>query len=234
MVSRRMPDLLYRRGEWVQFCPSERQLDTYIPQHGRSVYCSPECEPEVEPEPELEHDDVLWSQYNSIRVSTWAFDCYKSSLAPASSPGIFPSPSQRKFHIRKKHPTSWVTSETSSHSPSYISPSISAPTAVESLVTNSTSPPQLSPMSRWSPRSWSCSSPGPVTPPFLTKTNVHLFSDPQAHRPGSTKSIVEKPEPPALPPVEKVQRGRASRLMPKQHYRREHMTTPHPLLPPSA
>ncbi|KAF7351299.1 hypothetical protein MSAN_01561400 [Mycena sanguinolenta] len=200
--------------------------------HGRSIYCSPECEPQVEPEPEPEHDDVLWSQYNSIRVSAWAFDCYKSSLAPASSPGIFPSPTQRKFHIRKKHPTSWVTSETSSHS-SYISPSISAPTAVESLITNSTSPPQLSPVSRWSPQSWSYSSPGPITPPFLMKTNVYLSSDPQAHQPGSTKLIVEKPEPPALPAAEKAQRGRPSHFMPKQR-RREHMTTPHPLLPPSA
>ncbi|KAF8186906.1 hypothetical protein K438DRAFT_1973106 [Mycena galopus ATCC 62051] len=179
--------------------------------HGRSIYCSPECEPEVEPELALEHDDVRWalSHYNSIRVSTWAFDCYKSTLAPTSSPCVFPSPSQRKLHLRKKHPTSWVTPDTSSNSSPYISPPISTATAVESLVTNST-PTLQSPISRWSARSWSCSSPGPATPPFLTKMNVYLFSDSMAH----TESKVD---PAALLPTVEKQRGRSSLVMVAQH-----------------
>ncbi|KAF7360256.1 hypothetical protein MVEN_00754600 [Mycena venus] len=205
--------------------------------HGRSIYCSPKCEPEVKPEPELENDDVQWTQCNSIRVSAWALDCYKSALGPASSPGIFPSPSQRKLHIRKKHPTSWVTSDTSSHSPPYISPSISTGTAVESLITNST-PPQ----SPWSVRSWR-SSPGPATPPLLTKTNVYLFSDSITRPPTTRESneISDRPVSPSDPcirqTVEKATCGRSSRPMlgqPGREYGLGPQTTYALLHPPPA
>jgi len=189
--------------------------------HGRSIYCSPECEPQIEPEPESEHDDVLWRQCNSTRVSAWALDCYKSTRAPASSPGIFPSPSRQKLYIRKKDPTSWVTSDTSSHSSPYISPSISTGTAVESLITNST--PSQSPISRWSARSWARSSPGPATPPLLSKTNVYLFSDFMAHQPATAESneTTDLPMTPSdgyIPAtVDKAKHSRSSRSALKQH-----------------
>ncbi|KAJ7359522.1 hypothetical protein DFH08DRAFT_931995 [Mycena albidolilacea] len=194
--------------------------------HGRAIYCSPECEPEVDPEPELEHDGP-WTHCSSIRVSAWALDCYKATLAPTSSPAIFPSPSQRKLHIQKKHPTLWVTSDPSFHSTPHISSSISTSTAVESLVTNST--PSRSPISRWSAQSWSCSSPGPLTPPLLTKTNVYLCSDPLklAHQPANKESS-------NLPAAEKAQHGRSSHPMLKQHRREDRLCPPttHGLLRP--
>ncbi|KAJ7108606.1 hypothetical protein C8R44DRAFT_884665 [Mycena epipterygia] len=83
--------------------------------YGKSIYCSAKCEPDVEQEPELEHDYVPWSQSSSTRISAWAFDCYKSALTPASSPCIFPSPSQRKLHLRKQYPTSWHCSRVLGH-----------------------------------------------------------------------------------------------------------------------
>ncbi|KAJ6514534.1 hypothetical protein DFH09DRAFT_1196627 [Mycena vulgaris] len=144
---------------------------------GKSLYCSAQCEPNLEHEPDLEHGYVPWGQCTSTRVSAWALDCYKSSLASSSSPGIFPSPSRRKLHLRKQNPTSWVTPDTPSHSPS--SPSTS--TAVESLITSSTAP--TSSISRNPLRSWASPSPVPPTRPLLTKTNVYLFTDSPARRP---------------------------------------------------
>ncbi|KAJ7790553.1 hypothetical protein B0H14DRAFT_2939347 [Mycena olivaceomarginata] len=200
-------------------------------QHGRAIYCSPECEPEVDPEPELEHDGP-WTHCSSIRVSAWALDCYKATLAPTSSPAIFPSLSQRKLHIQKKHPTLWVTSDPSSHSTPHISSSISTSTAVESLVTNST--PSRSPISRWSAQSWSCSLPGPLTPPLLTKTNVYPCSDPfkLAHQPANKESSNHLPA--TLPAAEKAQHGRSSRSMLIQHRKEDRICPPttHGLLRP--
>ncbi|KAJ7906325.1 hypothetical protein B0H13DRAFT_2021188 [Mycena leptocephala] len=196
--------------------------------HGQSIYCSSKCEPEVEQDPELEHDDVPWSQCNSTRVSAWALDCYKSTIAPASSPAIFPSPSRQKLHLRKKHPTSWVTSATSLDSRPYMSLSISTDTAVESLVTSSTVPP--SPISRWSARSWACPSAGPPTPPLLTKSNVYLTSYPTAPQPATpaSKETSDWPMSPSeacIPTtVAKAERGRPCCPMLKQR-RRDDRTT---------
>ncbi|KAJ7778205.1 hypothetical protein B0H16DRAFT_880492 [Mycena metata] len=147
--------------------------------HGQAIYCSPECEPEMEPQ--AEEDSVPWPQYNSNRVSTWALDCYKkSTLAPANAPCIFASPSQRKLHIRKRHPTSWVTtSEASVDSSTCISSSISTGPIVETLVAGSIGLP--SPKSAWRVRSWASPPPGPPSQPLLTKTNVYLFSNSTTH-----------------------------------------------------
>ncbi|KAJ6558065.1 hypothetical protein B0H19DRAFT_1149764 [Mycena capillaripes] len=196
--------------------------------HGQSIYCSPECEPEAEQESQLEHDDTLWNHSNSTRISAWALHCYKATtIAPASSPCIFPSPSRQKLHLRKKHPTSWVTSGTSFDPSRYISSSISTGTAVESLVTSSTVP--TSPTSRWSApvRSWTSASPGPPTPPLLTKTNVYLFSGSTARPPMAESS--ETSDYPVTPleasmPAEKAQHSRPSCPMLKQRQRRDDRT----------
>ncbi|KAJ7029213.1 hypothetical protein C8F04DRAFT_1116906, partial [Mycena alexandri] len=149
--------------------------------HGRAIYCSPECEPEMEPQLQPEEDSVPWPQCNSNRVSAWVLDCYNNStLAPANSPCVFPSPSQRKLHLRKKHPTSWVTtSEASVDSSTYISSSISTGPVAETLVAGSIGLP--SPKSSWRVRSWASPPPGPPSRPLLTKTNVYLFSNSTTH-----------------------------------------------------
>ncbi|KAJ7185702.1 hypothetical protein C8R46DRAFT_1061477 [Mycena filopes] len=153
--------------------------------HGRAIYCSPECEPEMksQPHPKPEQDSAPWPQCNSSRVSAWVLDCYKkSSLAPANTPCIFPSPSRRKLYLRKKHPTSWVTtSETSVDSSTYISSSLSTGTVVETLVTGSIGLP--SPKYSCPVRSWATPPPCPPSRPLLTKTNVLLLSNPVTHRP---------------------------------------------------
>ncbi|KAJ7666065.1 hypothetical protein DFH06DRAFT_266429 [Mycena polygramma] len=202
-----------------------------LSQQGPSIYCSSECEPDSEPE-ELKLDDAPWSQYNSTRISAWAVHCYKSSHA-ASSPCIFPSPCRRKLYLRKKHPTSWVTSDISFDPPPYVSSSISTGTAIESLVTSSTAPP--SPASRWSVRSWTSPSPGPPTPPFLTKTNVFLTPESAARQTRSyetsepaTQSYETSAYPMAPSEVStpamagaKDSRGRPSRPMRKQRRRND-------------
>ncbi|KAK7044766.1 hypothetical protein R3P38DRAFT_2880743 [Favolaschia claudopus] len=199
--------------------------------NGPSIYCSPECEPPLDLE-ELDLDDPFWSQQKSIRVSTWALECYQSTEAHRSTPSIFISPSQRKLHVRKTHPTSWVNSETSPPSPPSISSSISTSTAVESLVTSSTSP--HSPISRWSVRSWpvrpsACSSPGLTTPPIVTKTSVYLVSD-SLTQPETKKTIRT-----GLPPSEKASHTRLRHLVQTQHDGEcsPRLRTPtHALLPP--
>ncbi|KAJ6470617.1 hypothetical protein C8R47DRAFT_756178 [Mycena vitilis] len=185
------PSLHFALMDDPQWCLDECPTCATVVQ-GPSVYCSSECEPDSEPE-ELRLDDVPWSQYNSTRISAWAVHCYKSSHA-AGSPCIFPSPSRRKLYLRKKHPTSWVTSDISFDPPPYVSSSISTGTAIESLVTSSTAPP--SPVSRWSVRSWTSPSPGPPTPPLLTKTNVFLAPESAARQQTATRSY-EASEPAA-------------------------------------
>ncbi|KAJ7131742.1 hypothetical protein C8R43DRAFT_1024469 [Mycena crocata] len=157
--------------------------------NGTSIYCSPQCEPNVEPdaesEPHVERNYTPWSQQNTSRVSAWAVDCYKATLVPASSPCIFPSPSRRKLHLRKKHPTSWVTSDMPS---SYISSPVSTSDAVESLIPSTSSTAPTSPISHCTARSWASPSPLPPTRPLLTKTNVHLLSNSKAGRHTTTES----------------------------------------------
>ncbi|KAJ7739971.1 hypothetical protein DFH07DRAFT_70417 [Mycena maculata] len=164
---------------------------------GPSIYC-PQCEPDVkEEEAELEDGYAPYTPRTTVRVSAWALDCYKSTrVAPASGPYIVPSPSRRKLHIRKQHPTSWVTPDGFSSSISLSSP-MSTPTAVESesesAATSATIPP--SPISRCPARSWAAVSPASATRPLLTKTNVYLSSSSKAHAP----PLIEPSDCPANP-----------------------------------
>ncbi|KAJ7689476.1 hypothetical protein B0H17DRAFT_638868 [Mycena rosella] len=159
---------------------------------GKSLYCSAECEPnsgqELDPQPNY----VQSRESSTARVSAWALDCYKSSITPASSPGIFPSPSRRKLHLRKQYPTSWVTPDAPSHpTSSYVSSPMSSSTAVESLVASSTA--AASPNSRHPARSWASPSPAPPTHPLLTKTNIYLFAESPAGRLPSSFQTSERP-----------------------------------------
>ncbi|KAJ7512805.1 hypothetical protein B0H11DRAFT_2182158 [Mycena galericulata] len=160
--------------------------------HGSSVYCE-DCEPDVK-EVDLEDGYEAWNRRNTAtRVSAWALDCYKSTVAPGTSPCVFPSPSRRKLYLRKQHPTSWVTPDASLDFPSSIlSSARSTPTAIESRSTM-TAPP--SPNSRCLPRSWACPSQASVTRPLLTRTNVYLSPGFKAHQPAA-----EPPDHPGTPP----------------------------------
>jgi hypothetical protein len=118
-------------------------------QQGRYLYCSQKCEPQVKEEADEE------DEYHcpTARVSAWALHCHKSTLgSPSTTPGIFPSPSRRKIHLREQRPTCWVTPDSPSTSPSHASTAVSASTATDSLVASSMAPP--SPISRYLPRSW--------------------------------------------------------------------------------
>ncbi|KAJ7440156.1 hypothetical protein FB451DRAFT_1300804 [Mycena latifolia] len=170
-------------SQWcLDACPTCATVVT-----GTSLYCSVQCEPDREQESELDSSSPPWSHCNTARVSAWAFDCYKSSMAPAaSSPCIFPSPSRRKLHLRKQYPTSWVTPDAPSHAPSYVSSPMSTSTAVESLVTSSTA--LTPPTSRRPVRSWASPSPAPPSYPLLTKANVYLFAESPAARPPTAPS----------------------------------------------
>ncbi|KAJ7634926.1 hypothetical protein FB45DRAFT_910283 [Roridomyces roridus] len=133
---------------------------------GSSIYCA-QCEPDFKlPPEEPEQDDEGFAEYmqrTATRVSAWTVDCYKSSraaaAAPSSVPSVFPSPCRRKLHLRKVYPTSWLNAESP---PILSSAPLSAPTAVQLLVTSSTGSP--SPSSTF------------VGSPARPKTNVYLFS----------------------------------------------------------